>query len=453
MQPRRLPGTMEVRSDGHLYIGGCDAVELAHRFGTPLLVVDEGLIRDNARRFRSAFASSRYPAGVSIYYAAKAFLNSAMARLIDDEGLGLDVVSGGELYIALNAGFPPERILLNGNNKSEAEIRMALDAGVRRLVVDSIPELLLVSDIAAKLGRRARVLLRLTPGVEAHTHDYIRTGHSNSKFGIGIDGGQGLEATRLALSLKNIELLGFHCHIGSQIFALESYNLAARIMLDFLSETRSELGFVARELDLGGGLGIRYKDGDQPPTIEDYAATLIAATSDGCRERGLNLPHLLIEPGRSLVGEAGTTLYTVGTIKRAPGGRKYAAVDGGMTDNPRVALYQAEYTALVANRMLDAGDEICSIAGSCCESGDMLLWDAKLPELVPGDILAFLSTGAYTFSMSSNYNGRPRPAIVLVGDGRAELVTERETYADLIQHDVIPERLGGSRIKPVAKVI
>ncbi len=453
MQAHSLSGTMEVRTDGHLYVGGCDTVTLAHRFGTPLLVLDEKLLRSNARRFLSSFASSRYPGGASVSYAAKAFLNSAMVRIVDEEGLGLDVVSGGELYVALGAGLDPDRIIVNGNNKSETEIMMALEAGVRRLVVDSIPELLLVSETAAGLGRRARVLLRLTPGVEAHTHDYIRTGHSNSKFGIGIDGGQALEATRLALSVKNVELLGFHCHIGSQIFALESYKLAAQVMLDFLAEARQEVGFTARELDLGGGLGIHYRGGDEPPSIEEYAATVIAAVVEGARERGLTLPHLMVEPGRSLVGEAGTTLYTVGAIKRAPGGRKYAAVDGGMTDNPRVALYQAEYTALVANRMRDQAEEICSIAGSCCESGDMLLWDAKLPELARGDILAFTSTGAYTYSMSSNYNGHPRPAIVLAGDGRAELVTERETYADLGRHDLVPERLGGSRPNPMAKVI
>ena len=434
----KLHGTMRVNERGRLEIGGCDAVELARRFGTPLYILDEELFRQNCRDYFAAFTRT-YGAGV--VYAAKALLNLAVCRLVEEEGLGLDLVSGGELYTARQARFPMELVYFHGNNKSPEELALALDYQVGRVVVDNLYELELLNRLALERHTRAQIILRLTPGIEAHTHEYVKTGQIDSKFGLVIENGQALAAVQAALKMRNIRLHGFHCHIGSQIFELESYAHCARVMMDFVARVQAQTGYLAGELNLGGGLGVYYAAGDRPPTIFEYADTLVGAVGAAAAERGIPAPRVVVEPGRSICGPAGTTLYTVGAIKDIPGVRKYVAVDGGMGDNPRPALYQARYEAAVANRADQPPQEVVSVAGKCCESGDMLIWDIALPPLAPGDILAVSCTGAYNYTMAMNYNRLPRPAMVLVGDGRADLIVARETYADLIRYDQLPARL------------
>lgn len=432
----RLQGTMTINAAGHLVIGGCDTVELAREFGTPLLVIDEACLRERCRAFKEAFA------GGEVLYAGKALLLQAICRIVAEEGLGLDVVSGGELYTALAAGFPPERLYFHGNNKTEEELEQALAAGVGRIVVDNFRELKLLSGLARNNnGYRVPVLLRLTPGIEAHTHEYIKTGQIDSKFGFTLANGQAEEAVALATSLPALELVGLHCHIGSQIFSVEPYAEAAAIMMDFAAKVYRQSGVAIRELDLGGGFGIYYADGDDPLPPANYARVIQEVVADKAATLGIPLPRILVEPGRAIVGPAGTTLYTVGSIKDIPGVRKYVAVDGGMADNIRPALYQARYEALLANKADRPPVEKVSITGKCCESGDMLIWDIMLPEVVPGDILAVSCTGAYCYPMASNYNRLPRPAVVLVCNGDAELISRRETYADLLRLEVLPSRL------------
>ncbi len=431
-----MNGTMQVNAQGHLTIGGCDAVELARTYGTPLYVFDEEAVRQRAAEYRQALSSL---ADSEVIYAGKAFLTVGMAALVKQLGLGLDVVSGGELFTALQASFPPERIFFHGNNKSESELNAALDADVGRIVVDSLYELQQLSQLARARGVTARIYLRLTPGVEAHTHSYIQTGQSDSKFGLAIAGGAAMKAVRQAQELANIQLLGVHCHIGSQIFDTSAFDATVLLMMDFMAAAAQE-GHYIKELDLGGGLGIRHTDDDDPMDVKMFGEFLADRLQEAAQERGLPVPKLLIEPGRSLVGEAGTTLYTVGVIKELPGIRTYASVDGGMGDNPRVSLYQAVYEGLVANRMMEPGNHTYTVAGKCCESGDKLLFDVELPKLEPGDILAVPSTGAYNYSMSSNYNLLPRPAVVSVYQGTSEVMVEREQYQDLTRLHKIPQR-------------
>lgn len=432
----RLQGTMTINAAGHLVIGGCDAVDLVREFGTPLLVIDEACLRERCRAFKEAFADGE------VLYAGKALLLQAICRIVAEEGLGLDVVSGGELYTALAAGFPPQRLYFHGNNKTEAELAQALDAGVGRIVVDNFRELELLSGLARRNnGYRVPVLLRLTPGIEAHTHEYIRTGQIDSKFGFTLANGQAEEAVALATSLPALELVGLHCHIGSQIFSAEPYAEAAAVMVDFAARIYHRTGVAIQELDLGGGFGIYYAAGDDPLPPAAYARVIQEVVADRAATLGLPRPRILVEPGRAIVGPAGTTLYTIGSIKEIPGVRKYVAVDGGMADNIRPALYQARYEALVANKADQPPVEKVSITGKCCESGDMLIWDIMLPEVEPGDILAVSCTGAYCYPMASNYNRLPRPAVVLVWNGDAELISRRETYADLLRLEVLPSRL------------
>ena len=435
----QLYGTARVNRQGHLEIGGCDAVELAERFGTPLYVMDEAQMRTNCRAYREALGE--HPAGGRAVYAGKAFLTMAMARLVEEEGLGLDVVSGGELYTALKADFPAERIYFHGNNKTSDEIALALEAGVGRLVADSLYDLQLINHLAAERGVRAGVLLRVTPGIEAHTHDYIRTGQLDSKFGEAIENGQALLAMKELAGLPHLEFRGLHCHIGSQVFELEPFALAARVLLRFARELRDRFSLIVEEASLGGGLGVRYVPGDDPPAIGELVGRLSATLRQAAGEEGLECPALLLEPGRSIVGEAGTTLYTVGSIKAIPGIRTYLAVDGGMSDNPRPALYGAEYEALLANKASQPRAGVVTVAGKSCESGDILIRDAELQVPDPGDVLAVLTTGAYNYSMASNYNRIPRPAVVFVRDGVADLVVARESYDDLVRNDLLPERL------------
>ena len=424
---------MRVNERGHLEIGGCDCVELAKEFGTPLYVFDELLIRENCRRYKKAFAQN-YPAEAKVCYAGKAFLTLAMCRLVDEEGLWLDVASGGELFTALQAKFPPERIYMHGNFKTEDELKAAVRNKVGRVVVDCMEELERLNSIAASQNTVAEILLRLTPGVEAHTHEYIRTGQIDTKFGFHIENGIAFEGVKKALSLKNLKLRGFHSHIGSQIFETEPYRIAVEQMFSFAAMVRSETGFVMQELNLGGGLGIRYVPEDDPPSIESFVAAICDAVKETASRFGFELPSLAVEPGRSIVGEAGTTLYTIGVVKEIPKVRTYVSVDGGMSDNPRPALYGARYFAVVANKADRTPNKVVTVAGKHCES-DILIRDIALADPEPGDILAVFTTGAYHYSMASNYNRFPRPAVVFVKDGKAKLVVRRETYDDLLRCD------------------
>lgn len=432
-------GTSKINDKGHLEIGGVDTVELAQKYGTPLYVMDEALIRQRAREFVGAFEKSGFRYQVA--YASKAFCTMAMCRLAEQEGLSLDVVSDGELHTALAAGFPAERIHFHGNNKTPFEIEMGIDAGVGCFVADNFTELEMLNAIAGAKGKKVNVLFRVTPGVEAFTHEFISTGQTDSKFGFDIGNGQAKKAVAVARQLPNLELLGLHSHIGSQIFEVAGFRLAAERVALFAAEVRRDLGVTFPVINLGGGFGIRYVEGDRPLPVAEYVEAITDAVRTEFAREGYPLPEIWIEPGRSLVGDAGTTLYTVGTQKDIPGVRKYVSVDGGMTDNPRPALYDAKYEAVLANRANEPPEETVSIAGKACESGDMLIWDVALPRVETGDLLAVFCTGAYNYSMASNYNRIRRPAVVFVKDGQADLVVRRESHEDLVRNDVIPERM------------
>ncbi|UFJ42846.1 diaminopimelate decarboxylase [Brevibacillus humidisoli] len=432
-----LHGTSRINSQGHLEIGGCDVMELVKEYGTPLYVYDEQLIRDNCRAFVRAFQDTGF--SFQVAYASKAFCTMAICRLVEEEGLSLDVVSAGELYTALKAGFPAERIHFHGNNKSLEELSMALEAGIGCFVADNFYELEMLNLLAKELGKTASVLLRITPGVEAHTHEYISTGQQDSKFGFDMKSGQALQAIRTSLQGEALELLGVHCHIGSQIFETDGFVAAVAHIAEFLREVSESTGYTAQVVNLGGGYGIRYVEGDTPREPAAYIQSMTEAVRREFDQRKIPYPELWIEPGRSIVGESGTTLYQIGSVKEIPGVRKYVAVDGGMTDNLRPALYQAKYEAAVANRMNEQASEQVSIAGKCCESGDMLIWDVPLPPVSSGDILAVPCTGAYGYAMANNYNRITRPAVVFVKDGNARLVVERETLDDLIRLDRVPD--------------
>jgi len=435
----KLHGTQIVNAHGHLEIGGCDTVDLAQQFGTPLYIMDELHIREICREYYASFVEGLDNA--EVIYASKAFSTMAMCRIVEEEGLGLDVVSGGELYTALEADFPASRIYFHGNNKSADELGMAIEAGVGRIIVDNFYELALLEELAAERGCQVDILLRITPGIDAHTHEYIRTGQIDSKFGFTLANGAADQAIDLALSCKQLVLRGVHAHIGSQIFEMGSFRHEVAVMIEYMAQVRKRTGVMLNELNLGGGFGIYYVEGDSPAQIEEYASIVKEALRDACETYDYPEPKIIIEPGRSIVGTAGTTLYTIGSTKDIPGVRKYVAVDGGMGDNPRPALYQARYEAVVANKAAAVSVEMVSVTGKCCESGDMLIWDIELPKVEAGDYLAISSTGAYNYSMSSNYNRLARPAVVLVNEGTADVIVARETFRDLIRNDVIPERL------------
>ncbi|KUP30703.1 diaminopimelate decarboxylase [Bacillus halotolerans] len=429
-----LHGTSRQNQHGHLEIGGVDALCLAETYGTPLYVYDVALIRERAKSFKQAFITAELTAQVA--YASKAFSSVAMIQLAEEEGLSLDVVSGGELYTAVAAGFPAERIHFHGNNKSREELRMALEHRIGCIVVDNFYEISILEDLCKETGHSIDVLLRITPGVEAHTHDYITTGQEDSKFGFDLHNGQTEQAIEQVLQSEHIQLLGVHCHIGSQIFDTAGFVLAAEKIFKKLDEWREAYSFVSKVLNLGGGFGIRYTEEDEPLHATEYVEKIIEAVKTNAARYGFDIPEIWIEPGRSLVGDAGTTLYTVGSQKEVPGVRQYVAVDGGMNDNIRPALYQAKYEAVTANRIGEVHDKTVSIAGKCCESGDMLIWDIDLPEVKEGDLLAVFCTGAYGYSMANNYNRIPRPAVVFVENGEAHLVVKRETYEDIVKLDL-----------------
>lgn len=433
-----LLGTQKINELGHLEIGGCDTLELAAEYGTPLYVMDEADIRDRCRSLRAAY-EARYPQSLMLF-AAKAFINKAICRIMDEEGMGLDLSSGGEIYTALKADFPMERVYLHGNNKSLWELELAISSGVGRIVLDNEHEMDMVQEVAASHGVVQDVLLRVTPGIKPETHSYIQTGQIDTKFGLGMSTGCAKRGLAKAQLLPNLNIVGLHCHIGSNIMGLDSFEMAARMMIRFAAQLRDELRLTIAELDLGGGVGVRYRSDDQPPTPESYADAVITGLHDELAKYSLPYPLLLQEPGRSIVGEAGTTLYTIGTIKDVPNIRKYVSVDGGLSDNPRPALYEAVYEAVVANKPNAPATQTVRLAGKHCEC-DNLIFDLPLPEVVPGDILAVQTTGAYNYSMASNYNRFTRPAVVLVNEGKAELIANRETLDDLLSHDVVPERL------------
>ncbi len=427
---------LSVNDAGHLAIGGMDTVELAKTYGTPAYIMDEDAIRSQMRTYLSA-AHTYFGADALPLYASKALCFAGIYRIAAEEGMGVDCVSGGELYTMRVAGFPAERIYFHGNNKTERDIEDAMDMGVGTFVVDNVDELLSVEAHAAERGITQRILLRITPGIDPHTHKAISTGSVDSKFGSAIETGQAMEIVKLALAQAHIKLCGFHCHIGSQIFDNQPFSAAADIMVRFIASVKSDLGYEVEELNLGGGLGVPYTEYDREV---DYAAVIkeMAAIVHGfCDAHGVKMPKVILEPGRSLVAAAGITLYTVGSVKEIPGFRTYVSVDGGMPDNPRYALYQSTYTALVANRPDAPRERRVTVAGRCCESGDLIGEDMPLQEAHRGDILAVLTTGAYNFAMASNYNRLPRPPVIFVKDGAARVMVRRESYEDLVRNDIL----------------
>ncbi|MFB4313173.1 diaminopimelate decarboxylase [Actinomadura sp. 21ATH] len=418
------------RDDGVMTIGGVDVRELAERYGTPLYIYDEEDVRARAREYAAAFHDG------DVHYAGKAFLCTAVARWVKEEGLGLDVCSGGELAVAMAADFPPERITMHGSNKSVAELERGLDAGVGRIVLDSFEEIARLGYLARRKGVRAKVMIRVTTGVEAHTHEFIATAHDDQKFGFSRSSGAALEAVRRVLDLEQLELVGLHSHIGSQIFETDGFEVAAHRLAELLVAIREEHGVELPELDLGGGYGIAYVDGDEPHDPKSLADGLRTIVARECRAYGLQMPKLTVEPGRAIVGPGGVTVYEVGTVKNVEGLRTYVSVDGGMSDNLRTSLYGADYTSVLASRSSDAGPMLSRLVGKHCESGDIVVRDLWLPEdLTAGDLVAVAATGAYCRSMASNYNHVPKPAVVAIRDGVPRVIVRRESDADLLRLD------------------
>ena len=426
---------LNVNEKGHLTIGGCDTLELAKEYGTPLYVLDENVIRETCRAYVNSFKKYYGGNGMPLY-ASKALSCKELCRIAKEENIGLDVVSGGEIYTALKAGFPMEKVHFHGNNKTSDEIKFAIESNVGKFVVDNLYELELLNQIAGEMGKKVNISFRIKPGVDAHTHNFIRTGQIDSKFGFALETGEAFEAVKEALKLDNVSLKELHCHIGSQIFDIEPFVTAAEIMMDFIEKINRELGITISELNLGGGFGIMYTSKDEPVPYENYMEKVSVAVKAKAEEFGLPVPFIYIEPGRSVVGEAGITLYTVGGKKVIPNARTYVSIDGGMTDNIRYALYQSDYTVLNAGKADKEPDEIVTIAGKCCESGDLIQEHTKIANVEVGDTIAVLSTGAYNYSMASNYNRIPRPAMVMVNNGKSRVIIKRESYEDLVRNDI-----------------
>ncbi|MEK9522743.1 diaminopimelate decarboxylase [Streptomyces venezuelae] len=432
LDPKVWSRTVERDERGVATVGGRSVTDLAEEFGTPAYFLDEADFRARCRAWAGAFGPD-----ADVFYAGKAFLSRAIVRWLTEEGLNLDVCSGGELTTALSAGMPAERIAFHGNNKSEHEIRTAVEAGVGRIVLDSFPEIVRVAHIAQSLGRRQPVQIRVTVGVEAHTHEFIATAHEDQKFGIALAGGQAAEAVRRALRLDGLELIGIHSHIGSQIFDMAGFEVSARRVVQLLAEVRDEHGVELPEIDLGGGLGIAYTSEDDPREPHEIAKALNEIVTRECEAAGLRTPRISVEPGRAIVGPTAFTLYEVGTVKPLDGLRTYVSVDGGMSDNIRTALYDAEYSVNLVSRTSDAAPMLSRVVGKHCESGDIVVRDAFLPsDLAPGDLIAVPATGAYCRSMASNYNHALRPPVVAVRDGEARVIVRRETEEDLLRLDV-----------------
>lgn len=413
---------------------GCDTVKLAKKYGTPLYIMSEDYIKERCKEIREDFVE-RYP-NTRAVYASKAFLTKEMARIIKREDIGMDVVSGGELYTAIQTEFPMEKIIFHGNNKTSDEIELAIENNVGRIVVDNLRELDLIEDIGRKHNKMTYILFRISPGIESDTHKYIQTGQVDTKFGIPLDSRTISEAMEKVMSLEFVELLGFHFHIGSQISDNKNHIKAIDIMTKLMKKVKDEYGFVTKELNTGGGYGIHYSDDEKRKPLAYFTDSIMEEIEEKCKEYALERPLVIIEPGRWLVGEAGVTIYTIGAIKEIPGIRTYVSVDGGMPDNPRPSLYEAKYEGVIVNKADQDLTKTVTIAGKCCESGDILIWDLKVPEIESGDMLAVLSTGAYNYSMSSNYNRIPRPPVVMLSEGKDRLIVKRETYDDLLRNDI-----------------
>ena len=426
---------LNINEKGNLTIGGVDTVALAEEYGTPLYVMDEDLIRSNLRRFHESIKKC-YGGRGEVHYASKAFSCMEMCRIVASEGDGLDAVSIGELYTAFKAGFPMEKVGFHGNNKSDEELAFALDNGVGHIIVDNISELERLEKIASSKNKTAHIMFRIKPGIDAHTHQFVMTGQIDSKFGFALETGEAFEAVKKALSCKNVKLVGLHCHIGSQIFDIAPFEAAAKVMLEFIAKIRDELGYTVPGLNLGGGFGIKYLEEHDPVPFEQYMERVSAVVAEECGKFNLEQPYIYIEPGRSIVASAGITLYTVGARKEIPDIRTYVSVDGGMADNPRYILYQSEYEAVVANKAGEERNEKVTIAGRCCESGDLIGENMPLQHAESGDIIAILATGAYNYSMSSNYNRLQKPAVVMVSEGKSRIVVKRESLDDIIKNDV-----------------
>lgn len=427
----RLMNNMKVDDLNHLVIGGVSAVEISKKYGTPVNVYDLTLIKEKIKTFKNAF--SKYENKTQVAYASKAFSSLALFEVLAEEDVSLDVVSGEELYLALKAGFEKSRIHFHGNNKSYEELKTAISEQIGCIVVDNFYEIVMIEKLVNELNVTIDILLRVTPGVEAHTHEYITTGQADSKFGFDLASGQVDQAIKQIKEIENINMIGLHSHIGSQIFEVEGYEIVIEKLLQKASEWKKMYDFNLKVLNVGGGFGIKYTDDDSPLPLDKYAKAIIRSVRTHSAANNLNLPEIWIEPGRSIVGEAGTTLYTVGTEKDIPQIRKYVSVDGGMADNIRPALYQAKYSGVLANKVVNLNEEVVSIAGKACESGDMLMWDVVLPQPKPGDILAMFSTGAYGYAMASNYNRLTKPAVVFIENGNDFLAIRRETVEDYLK--------------------
>lgn len=425
---------ISVNEKGHLSFAGYDTVDLAEKYGTPLYLMDEDKIREHVRAYKTAMAEY-FPAGSMPEFASKAFSCKQIYRIMAEEGIDIDVVSPGEIYTAVAAGFPMENSFFHGNNKTDSDIRFAIENKVGCFVVDNEDELFALDRIAGEMGTMQNILLRVTPGIDPHTHKKISTGSVESKFGTAIETGQAMEITKTALELQNVKLCGFHCHVGSQIFESQPFTDASEIMLEFIADVRDTLGYTAETLNLGGGLGVRYTEADPEIDYGEKIKEVAEILNSQCEKLGLPVPKILMEPGRSLVADAGMTLYTVGSVKEIKGYKNYVSIDGGMTDNPRYTLYESPYTVILADRANDEKDYTATVAGRCCESGDLIQEDVKMPKPRRGEILAVLTTGAYNYSMASNYNRVGRPPVVMLNSERDYVAVKRETLKDLCALD------------------
>lgn len=420
--------------NGHLTIGGCDTVELAEKYGTPLYVMDEQTVRNNCRMFKKSI-DENYESGL-VLFASKALNCLQMCRIAKEEGLGLDCVSGGEIYTALKAGFPADKIYFHGNNKTTDEMIYAIENKIGTVIVDNHFELEELNELAKERNVIVDIMFRIKPGIDAHTHDFIRTGQIDSKFGFALENGEAFEAVKAAKNMTNVKLIGLHCHIGSQIFMDTPFIEAAKVMMNFYKQIKEELYIELKALNLGGGFAIKYLESDEHFAYEMYMKEVANVIKDYCKENNLSVPMILIEPGRSIVGAAGITLYKVGAIKEIKNVRNYVSIDGGMGDNPRYALYQSDYEVIIANKADKPCDYTATIAGKCCESGDLIQENTKIAKPDKGDILAVLSTGAYNYSMASNYNRIPRPEMIMIKDKKPYVMIKRETYEDIVRNDI-----------------
>ena len=424
-----------INERGHLTLGGVDTVSLAEKYSTPLYVMDEDVVIKNCLAYKNSI-DKFYGGRGKVLFASKALSAVFMYKIVKECGLGVDVVSGGELYTALKAGTNPADICFHGNSKSEQELFEAISQNVGRIIVDNKEELLRIEKIAGELNKKVKILFRIKPGVDAHTHQFIMTGQIDSKFGVAMENGEALDIMRLAATLQNVEVVGADCHIGSQIFEVLPFKVTAEKMIDFMAQVRDEVGITLTELNLGGGFGIKYTEKDDPVPYEEYIKLVHDTIRDTCAKHNLELPFIYMEPGRSIVASAGLTLYTVSAVKEIKDVRNYVLIDGGMCDNPRYALYKSEYSLCVANKAHESTDYVATVAGKCCESGDLIQENVPLTKPYAGDTVAVFATGAYNYSMASNYNRNPRPAMVAVRSGKDRLVIKRETYEDIIKNDV-----------------